>query len=117
MPAQRPDTPSTTCRMPSISWSASPVVVVLPWQSGSGKNLGKIALGIQPGLAVTRAFLRQQHIQHLTGPVAGVQHEAHQSTRVWRHGGLAQLQGVHLAQALESLHVDFAALLFRLDTR
>ena len=38
-----------------------------PSQTASGQHLGEVAFGFEPGLAVTGAFLRQQHVHHFRG--------------------------------------------------
>ncbi|RMU60039.1 hypothetical protein ALP25_05494 [Pseudomonas syringae pv. syringae] len=89
-------------------------------QSGSGRrarlvssqDLGKVALRLEPGLAITCTFLRQQHVHHFRGGREIIQRELHQAPGVRVHGGFAQLRRVHLTQALESGDLRLATFLF-----
>src|SRR5690606_24349985 len=75
----------------------------------------QVALALQPRLAVARALLAQQHVHQRTGFGAVVDGELDQAARVRVDGRLAQLRGVHLAQALEPGDVHRALDLLALD--
>ena len=83
--------------------------------AGSG-NLGQVAVLLQPGLSVRRAFLREQHVHHLIGVVAVLDHELDQATGIRMYGRLAQLHRVHFTQSLEALNGHLATHFLGSDT-
>src|SRR5690606_1384055 len=87
-----------------------------PWPTErSDLERRQVALFLEPGLAVGRALLRQQHV-HQGARLVGVVHgQLHQAAGVGVDGRLAQLRRVHLAQALEAGHVDLALELLARD--
>src|SRR5690606_10459665 len=62
---------------------------VLPSAAASDRYIGEVAFRLQPALAVTRAFLGEQHVHQRIDLVLGIDGELHQPARVGRHGGFA----------------------------
>jgi hypothetical protein len=75
----------------------------------------QIALAFEPAAAIRSALLGEQHIHYFFRITVGVDRQSHESSRVRCHGCFAQLQGIHFAQALKPLHVDFAFHFFGRD--
>src|SRR6056297_2300594 len=65
-------------------------------------DFGHVALALQPGAAVGRALAGQQHVHEFMRARVVVHGQLQQPPRVGVDGGFAQLQRVHLAQALEA---------------
>ena len=69
---------------------------------------GGTELLFQPAAPVGGALAGQQHVHDAVRVVLGVHRQLHQPAGFRGYGGLAQLQRVHLAEALEALHDDLA---------
>src|SRR5690606_39726888 len=82
---------------------------------GLNNDLGHVALTLQPLLAITGAFFREQHVHQLQGVVAGFDGETYQPPRVRVHHSFAQLQRIHFTESLEARHLYLAAFVFRGD--
>src|SRR6056297_2268903 len=65
-------------------------------------DFGHVALALQPGAAVGRALAGKQHVHEFMRARVVVHGQLQQPPRVGVDGGFAQLQRVHLAQALEA---------------
>ena len=71
-------------------------------------HLGQVAPGFEPAFAVRGAFFGQEHVHEAVGVVGGVDGELNETPGFGGHGGFAELDGVHLSQALEALDADLS---------
>src|SRR5436305_11491309 len=69
----------------------------------------------QPLPAVAGAGLGEEHVDDLRGVLLAVEDELDEAAGLAGHGGLAELEGVHLAQALEELDIGLALLSLGFD--